>query len=237
MEKTADDLYFSVNRDLTLALAQAAKAAGVKQFIFLSTIKVYGKDFSEEPLTLQTPCIPNDPYGQSKWEAEEGLRKLEGGNFKIAIIRPPLIYGPGAKGNLLRLMQLVTSQKPVPLGGISNRRSMIFIDNLIDLIHQIIDKKASGTYLPADYPPISTFQMVKLMAKTLNADKTIITLPLPLRWIIKQLKPGFHQRLFGSLEVDSSESYHSLDFHPRYSQEEGIEQMAKAFNITNNLES
>jgi nucleoside-diphosphate-sugar epimerase len=229
MEKTEDQLYFSINRDLTLELARAAKEAGVKHFVFLSTIKVFGVDASNLPLTIDTACYPNDAYGQSKWEAEEGLRTLEDDNFKVAVVRPPLIYGPGAKGNLERIMQLIAKSKmPLPFARINNRRSMVYADNLVAYLEFIMERELSGTFLPADEPPISTSQLVKLLVQHINPEKKVVSLPSPLRAMMKWLKPEFHQRLFGSLEVEST--YKATGFTPPFTIEEGLKAMAEAFS-------
>lgn len=225
MEETDDQLYFAVNRDLTLKLAKAAKACGVKQFLFLSTIKVYGLDCTDSPITVHSsPFTPNDPYGQSKLEAEEGLRELESADFKVVILRPPLIYGPGAKGNLHRLMQLVDSKNPIPLGNIHNQRSMVYVDNLVAYLMHLMTTKASGVFLPADEPAISTTYLVQQLIQEINPSKRLITLPGLLWTGIKLLKPEFHSRLYGSLVVESS--YPSSGFQQPYTIEEGLRAMA-----------
>ncbi|MEQ8681927.1 MAG: NAD-dependent epimerase/dehydratase family protein [Cyclobacteriaceae bacterium] len=255
MEKTDDKLYFDVNRDLTLELAEAAKAAGVKQFIFLSTIKVFGLDSSESlvqgnlspssstdivsrshqakvgPLPPSSFFLsPNtDAYGKSKLEAELGLKKLESEAFKIGIIRPPLIYGPGVKGNLLKLMQAIQGSGPLPLGGIDNRRSMIFVDNLIALIDCLIQKRDNITITPSDQPAISTSKLVQLLVNTVNPSKKILSIPGFMRPIIKVLKPAFHSRLFGSLEVAPHPELEELGYTQPYTVEQGLTIMAKDF--------
>ena len=229
MEPTPDELYFQVNRNLTLEFAKASKAAGVKQFIFLSTIKVYGLDYSSTPISLTTPCHPNDAYGQSKYEAEQELLKLEDETFKVAIIRPPLIYGPGAKGNLLKLMQLASGNKPIPLGNIRNERSMVFVDNLTALIDHIIEHQVSGTYLPSDSPTLSTSELMKEILQNINPSKKLLPIPKIGQQLIGLLKPAFAQRLFKSLVVDSSDSYSTLNFTPPYSSKDGIRLMCEHY--------
>ncbi len=229
MEPTPDELYFQVNRDLTLEFAKAAKAAGVKHFVFLSTIKVYGLDYSSSPISLTTPCLPNDAYGQSKYEAEQELLKLEDDSFKVAIIRPPLIYGPGAKGNLLKLMQLASGNKPIPLGGIQNERSTVFVDNLIALIDHIIEQQARGIYLPSDSPTLSTSELMQEILQHINPSKKLLTIPKIGQKLIGIVKPAFAQRLFKSLVVDSSESYEKIDFTPPYSSKDGIRLMCEHY--------
>ncbi|MEQ9219035.1 MAG: NAD-dependent epimerase/dehydratase family protein [Cyclobacteriaceae bacterium] len=246
MEKTDDKLYFDVNRDLTLELAEAAKAAGVKQFIFLSTIKVFGLDSSESlvqgnlapslplspsslSLSPSSFFLPPDAYGKSKLEAELGLKKLESEAFKIAIIRPPLIYGPGVKGNLQKLMQAIHGSGPLPLGGINNRRSMIFVDNLIALIDCLIQKGENIVITPSDQPAISTSKLVQLLVNTVNPSKRILSIPVFLRPLIKVLKPAFYSRLFGSLEVAPHPELKQLGYTQPYTVEQGLIIMAKDF--------
>ena len=235
MEKTDEKLYFEVNRDLTLALAKASKAAGVKHFIFLSTIKVFGLDSSDN--LIQGNLSPSsfflpphaDAYGLSKLEAETGLKELEDKNFKVSIIRPPLIYGPGVKGNLLKLMQAIQGSGPLPLGGIDNRRSMIFVDNLIALIDCLIRKGENITITPSDQPAISTSELAKRLANTINPSKKILSIPVFLRPIIKMLKPAFYSRLFRSLEVAPHPELKELGYTQPYTIEEGLKIMAEDF--------
>tara|TARA_Y100001972_G_scaffold125981_1_gene178524 strand:+ start:2497 stop:3423 length:927 start_codon:yes stop_codon:yes gene_type:complete len=239
MEKTDEKLYFDVNRDLTLELAEASKAEGVKQFIFLSTIKVYGLDASDDPIQWDLSpytirLSPNiDPYGQSKLEAEMGLKELEDKNFKVSIIRPPLIYGPGVKGNLLKLMQAIQGSGPLPLGGIDNRRSMIFVDNLISLIDCLIQKGENITITPSDQPAISTSELAQRLANTINPSKKILSIPVFLRPLVRVLKPAFYSRLFRSLEVVPHPELKELGYTQPYTIEEGLKIMAEDFMINN----
>ncbi|XOV91140.1 MAG: NAD-dependent epimerase/dehydratase family protein [Bacteroidota bacterium] len=227
--------YFKVNRDLTLLLAESAKANGVKHFIFLSTIKVFGLDSSDAP--IEGNLAPSslflaphkDAYGRSKLAAELGLKELESKDFTVSIIRPPLIYGPGAKGNLLKLMQNIQKGGMLPLGGIHNRRSMIFVDNLVALIDLIIEQKAAMTITPADQPAISTTKLVEELCKTINPDKKLISIPGFLRPLIRVLKPAFYHRLFGSLEVAPHPDLEKLGYQQKYSVEKGLKVMREEF--------
>jgi len=242
MEKTDEKLYFDVNRDLTLVLAKASKAAGVKHFIFLSTIKVFGLDSNDNLIQgdlapssstealAQVELPPHaDAYGLSKLEAETGLKELEDKKFKVSIIRPPLIYGPGVKGNLLKLMQAIQGSGPLPLGGIDNRRSMIFVDNLIALIDCLIRKGENITITPSDQPAISTSELAQHLAKTINPSKKILSIPVFLRPIIKLLKPVFYSRLFRSLEVAPHPGLDELGYTQPYTVEQGLKIMAEDF--------
>ena len=252
MEKTDEKLYFDVNRDLTLQLAEAAKANGVKHFIFLSTIKVFGLDFSDNLIqgnlspSSSTDMSPEtkvkgealaqvelpphaDAYGLSKLEAETGLKELEDKSFGVTIIRPPLIYGPGVKGNLQKLMQAIQGSGPLPLGGIDNRRSMIFVDNLIALIDCLIRKGENIIITPSDQPAISTSELAQHLANTINPSKKILSIPVFLRPIIKLLKPAFYSRLFRSLEVAPHPNLKELGYTQPYTVEQGLKIMAEDF--------
>ncbi|MGK0138555.1 MAG: nucleoside-diphosphate-sugar epimerase, partial [Algoriphagus sp.] len=154
MVKTDDSLYYDVNCKLTTELAQAAKLAGVSHFLFVSTIKVYGDEY--EFISLDTKCKPNDAYGRSKLMAEEAIKNLESNNFKISIVRPPLIYGKGVKGNMGRLIKLVEKRKYIPLCNIDNKRSMVGVDNFVAFLDRIIATGKSGTFLIQDTHAVST---------------------------------------------------------------------------------
>ena len=226
MEKTEDQLYYDVNYELTKSLALQAKNAGVKHFVFMSTIKVYGDHYDH--LTLETLCLPNDAYGKSKLLAEEYLNELNSDTFKVAVIRPPLIYGPAVKGNMARLIRLVETKSYIPLGGIENQRSMVSIDNLIQLILLIIEKESSGVYLIQDEKPISTSQ---LLAEIINAKKSktkLIRIPNIVKWVIRLIKPEVYHRIFGSLVVDDSQTKKLLNYKSLETTSEGILKMIKS---------
>lgn len=227
MEKTEDSLYYEVNYELTKNLAQAAKQAGVGHFLFVSTIKVYGDDY--ELLTPETKCIPNDAYGKSKLMAEEALKDLESDDFKVSIVRPPLIYGFGVKGNLLRLIELVEKKKYIPLGKINNQRSMVGIDNLIALLNRIIELKVAGTFLVQDSGAVSTSKLILQIAKEKENQIVLVSIPKVLRGTLKLIAPQIFKRLFGSLVVDDSATRDVLNFKPPYSFEEGIRLMIKNY--------
>ena len=225
MEKTDDSLYFEVNYELTKKLAEAAKQAGVGHFIFVSTIKVYGDDY--ELLTPETECRPNDAYGKSKLMAEEALKDLESKDFGISIVRPPLIYGQGVKGNMQKLMALVEKRKYIPLGNINNKRSMLGLDNFVALLDRVIKTSKSGTFLIQDSEPESTSKLISEIAKGKNIQIKLISIPGVARFTIKKIAPEIYKRLFGSLVVDDSATRNILSFEPPYSFEEGIRVMAK----------
>lgn len=228
MQKTEDELYYDVNYELTKKLADAAKKAGVKQFIFMSTIKVYGEGYQK--ISLDTPCKPNDAYGKSKLLAEHYLQELSSPSFKVAIIRPPLIYGPGVKGNMARLINLVEQKKYLPLGEINNKRSIVSIDNLIHLMDIIIEREAEGIFLVQDNKPISTSDLLIEIINAQNSRTKLFEIPGIVKWAIARLTPAIYMRVFGSLEVDDSTTRALLNYMPLEDTSEGILKMIKSYN-------
>lgn len=214
--------YHEINVEYPFELAKLAKENGVKQFIFISTIAVYGED--EEQLDENTICNPITPYGKTKLVAENELLKLNDDNFIVSIIRPPMIYGKNAPGNIDSLVKLVKKVPIIPLGGIENKRSFISIQNLCHLIDIMIEKQKSGVFLASDDKPLSTSTLIQLIAK--NLDKKIYLVKIPLfESLLKIVKPSFHKRLYGSLEVDNSITKKKLNLKNPYSVEDGIKSM------------
>lgn len=223
MRDLEEEEYFRVNKKLTLDLANNAKRAGVKQFIFMSTIKVYG-DFKNDskPWTEDSPCFPSDPYARSKYEAELELRKLEDAGFTVSIIRTSVVYGDGVKGNILRLMKLVRSFTVLPFAEVHNNRSYIFTRNLVAFIDRIIELRASGIFLTKDDGHISTTDLVSGISAYLG--RKIILFKLP-GWVlkgIKSVKPGLIDRLYGSVMIDNTSTKLKLDFKPPFTTGEGL---------------
>lgn len=215
--------YEKINVKQTVDLAKKAKKNGVQHFIFMSTVKVYGEEidtFYKE----DSKCNPLDEYGKSKLLAENEISKLEEDNFKISIIRTPIVYGKGVKANIKLLVNLVNKINILPLGGITNKRSMVYIGNLCHLIHILIEKKKSGIFLASDDKPLSTTQFIKLIAKSLDKKVYIIRIPF-LEILIKLLKPSFYKRLFQSLEINNSTTKETLNLQNPYSIDEGIANM------------
>lgn len=163
-----EPLYYKVNRDLTIEVAKHAKAAGVKQFIFMSSMIVFheSQKLGEEMLTVDTKPAPNGFYGDSKLQAENGLHELECDTFKVCILRPPMIYGPNSKGNFLRLGWLATKTPIFPEW--HNRRSMLYIDNLAEFVKQAILRELSGTFYPQNKELADTVDIVKFFAQKYN---------------------------------------------------------------------
>lgn len=161
-------LYYKVNRDLAIEVAKNAKAQGVKQFIYMSSKIVYhaSKSLKGDVTTLKTEPNPNDFYGDSKLQAEKGLHELESDSFKVAIIRPPMIYGKNAKGNFLRLGWLATKTPIFPAW--HNKRSMLYIDNLAEFVKQLIIRGMSGTFYPQNKELADTVEIVRYFAHKYN---------------------------------------------------------------------
>lgn len=158
--KKNKDLYFKVNRDLAYEVARRSKANGVKQFIYLSSMSVYGLDCGT--INESTPLRPKSSYGKSKLQAEELIAKLEEEKFKIAIVRPPMVYGEGCKGNYSRLSSLALKIPLFP--DIQNQRSMIYIGNLCEFIRILINNESSGIFFPQNKEYVCTSEMVRLIA-------------------------------------------------------------------------
>ena len=176
-------LYYKVNRDLTIEVAKAAKAAGVKQFIFMSSQIVFheSRSLKSEVLTADTKENPNGFYGDSKLQAEKGLRELECDTFRVCILRPPMIYGPNAKGNFPRLAKLACKTPVFPCW--HNKRSMLYIDNLAEFVKQVILRELSGTYYPQNRELADTVEIIRFFAKA-NGHKIWVTRLLnPFVWL------------------------------------------------------
>lgn len=220
--------YRNVNVAATLNLARQAAAAGVKRFIFISSVKVNGEQtFVGQPFTAQQPPEPQDSYGISKAEAEAGLKQIAGqSGMELVIIRPPLVYGPGVKGNFATLLKLAQKNLPLPLGAIVNKRSLVALDNLVDLIVTCIThtKAANQTFLVSDDKDISTTELLKLL--TIAAGHKPRLLPVPVNWLQFAAKLTGKQavisRLCGDLQLDISHTKATLGWVPQLSVEDGI---------------
>ncbi len=230
------DLYREVNVEGTLNLAKQAFKAGVKRFIFVSSIKVNGESTHiGKPFTYSDIREPQDPYGVSKSEAEYQLIELsKGTGLEVVIIRPTLVYGPGVKANFASLMNLVSKGVPLPFRCITqNKRSLVSVINLVDLIVTCIDhpKAANQVFLVSDDHDVSTSEMVYEMAKSLG--KPTWQLPIPV-WCYKFVGKLFNKsdvvdRLTGSLQVDISHTKDTLGWKPPQTQQEGFKETAQAF--------
>lgn len=215
--------YKKINITQTLELAKKAKESGVKHFIFMSTVKVYGEE-TDTIYREDTECNPQDEYGKSKLEAEKMLQQLEIDTFKVSIIRTPIVYGKGVKANILNLINLIKKMPVLPFANIQNRRSMVYVGNLCDIINQIIKVGKSGIFLASDDKALSTTEFVQLTAAALHKKVFLLSIPFfPL--FLKKIKPPFYKRLYKSLEVDNTFTKKELEFSNTYTTEEGIKLM------------
>lgn len=225
MDGASKEAYEKINVMQTLYLAKKAKESGVKQFIFMSTVKVYGEE-TGCVYTEKTICKPEDEYGKSKLKAEQELQKLEDTEFTVSIIRTPIVYGYGVKANIKNLINLVKKVSILPFKDIQNRRSMVYIGNLCHLIDEIILQGKSGIFLACDDKPLSTNKLIVLITQNLNKKVHFVKIPF-FESLLKLLKPSFYKRLYESLEIDNSATKEILNLKNLYSVEEGIENMIK----------
>jgi UDP-glucose 4-epimerase len=174
-------------------------------------------------------CHPDDAYGASKLKAEKALLSMQSLDFAVAVVRPPLVYGPRVKGNMIRLLHLAAKKYPLPLGNSRNARSMVFVDNLVALINALIDKKATGVFIAGDEKPVETSALIKMMRVSLDNSSPLVSIPQPFRMLMKKLKPALYVRLFGSFVVDNASTNNSLDFRPPFSTEQGVAEMVSWF--------
>lgn len=222
--------YHQINVEYPVRLANLAKQNGVKQFVFISTIAVYGDD--RVMLDEQTPCDPVTPYGKSKLEAEKKLFELNDDTFVVSIIRPPMVYGKDAPGNIDSLVKLVQKVSILPLGGIHNKRSFVYIWNLCNLIDVVIHRKQKGVLLASDDKPLSTTGLIELIAISLEKKIYLIKIPF-LEILLKLLKPTLHKKLYESLEVDNSATKKALRLENPYDVEIGVRLMISGMDALN----
>lgn len=225
--KTAD--YERVNRDQTLELAKNAKHAGIKQFIFFSTMAVYGGhgtlSHNHHPLTELTPCNPDTDYGRSKYHAESALLEMQSEQFIVSIVRPPLVYGPNCPGNMMRLAKLVQRFPTLPFANCDNKRSVVSIANLVQMVELIISHHASGVFLPQDPEPVSTSQLIGWLAEAQNVTTYQTMLPSAFVKLCAKLKPRLTSSLFGSLYYDNADTCDRLNYQPGQSTQQALQQM------------
>lgn len=226
-------LYRSINAEGTLTLARQAAIAGVRRFIFVSSIKVLGGE-RDSPYAEDDPAEPNDAYAQSKWEAEQGLWRIaQEAGLEVVVLRPPLIYGPGVKANFLRLMQWVARGVPLPFGNVANRRSLLYLGNFTDAIaHCLVQVRAAGqTFLVCDGETTSTGGLVEMIADAMGRSVRLFPVPLKLLRHIANLlgKKAEADRLLGSLVLDCGKLRNELDWRPPYTLEQGIRKTVNAF--------
>ena len=212
IKETAENrhLYYDVNRDLAIKIAQAAKEAGVRQFIVLSSMSVYGMLTGH--ITKDTIPAPNTAYGDSKFQADEEIKRLVDERFKFACLRPPMVYGNGCKGNYQRLRAFALKSPVFPK--YINERSMVYIGNLCEFVKSVIDEERNGLFFPQNAEYVKTSEMVKLIAEE-NGKK--IRLTKAFNWLIKIVPVGTIKRLFGNL------TYEPVDLVSKYGFKDTVE--------------
>jgi UDP-glucose 4-epimerase len=223
----------AVNTAGTLNLARQAAAVGVRRFVFLSSVKVNGEGSPHAYRETDTPA-PEDAYAVSKWEAEQGLWKISADTgMEIVILRIPLVYGPGVGANFLQLLKAVNKAWPLPLGGIHNRRSLLYIGNLVDATLVVLKHPdaANKLYLLSDGQDVSTTQLVEFMAQALHKSSRLLSVPQGLLRLVAGLmgKSSAVDRLFGSLVLDSSKFRKELNWIPPFLMQQGLAETVQWF--------
>lgn len=229
------DAFRKTNYWGTKQLVSAAMASGVKRFIYLSSIAVNGQETvtnaqgQMQAFTYHDEPKPTNAYGISKYEAEQAIQAAvtQETSMDFVIIRPPLIYGPGAEANFLKLVKLVKTRLPLPIQTLKNQRSFVYIDNVIDFIARVMvhPKAANHIFLVADPQPVSTTELIRFMARALNIKPLIFAFPISfLRFVLLCCGQGVvARRLFNSLVIDNHYARTLLDWAPPYTTAEGIE--------------
>lgn len=233
-EADALSVYRAVNRDGTLHMARMAARAGVRRFVFVSSIGVNGNQTDALAFSDQDPPAPHNDYALSKWEAEQGLHTISAETgMEVVILRPPLVYGPGVKANFLRLMQLVERGWPLPLGAVHNRRSLIYLGNLISAIAVCLEHPAAAgkTFLVSDGEDVSTPDLIRLIAGEMGRPARLLPVPAPLirLFAVAVGKRAEADRLLGSLVIDGSKLMDECGWRPPYSLHEGIRETVRVY--------
>ena len=236
MRDTSSDLladYRKVNVEGTLNLARQAANAGIRRFLFISSIGVNGAVTFGSPFAVQSEPAPHSPYAISKRYAEVGLQELAlDSGMEVVIIRPPIVYGPNAPGNFGSLMRWLNRGLPLPLGAVTqNRRSLVGLDNLVDLVLTCTDhpKAANQILLVSDGEDLSTAELLQRLAKAMNRPARLLPVPTGLLAAAAHLlgKGSMAQRLLGSLQVDISKTRELLDWRPPVSVDEGLRKVVQ----------
>jgi UDP-glucose 4-epimerase len=216
-------IYNEVNHRLAVLNALKAKRSGVKLFIQMSTIGVYG---DSTDISVESACNPMNPYATSKLNADQELLIMQDDHFKVTIIRPPMVYGGGnAPGNMMRLIRLAHKGIPLPFKSIDNKRDFIHVNNLVQYLHIICERKLEGIMLVSDHQPVSTEFLLNIVSNYTSKKIMLIKVPYSLLRILHRLRPNEYNKLFGSLNLHTNFPYE--DQIKRHSVEEGIKEMMK----------
>lgn len=207
-KKSLEDLYYKVNRDLTIKTANKAKSSGIKQFIFMSSMIVYNS--RETKITIETKPNPDNFYGDSKLQAERGILSLQDSSFKVCVLRPPMIYGPNSKGNFPKLAKFADRTPVFP--NFKNKRSMLYIDNLASVIDNLIGDERTGIFFPQNTEYSCTSEIVRTIAKLRNKKIWFIRLFNPFIYLTRNLLPVIN-KLFSDSYYDLEMSKELLDLN------------------------
>ncbi len=232
-ESVASEQYVNANRGITLRLAEEAIKARVKKFIYISTVKVLGdRTNGLDVFSERSGFNPEDDYALSKVQAEVGLSELFERGTGVTIIRPPLVYGPGVKANFLALIKLVSTGYPLPLKGFNNKRSFIYIGNLVDILWRCVQTPATAnrTFLVSDGDDLSTPELVELIARTLKVRPRLFYVPKPILFGLFSAigRKSAFDRLASSMRIDCSLVREELSWVPPYSIEIGLKETIRA---------
>lgn len=239
MDKTENDPlaeFRRVNTTATLKLANLAESSGVKRFIFISSIKVNGEaSLPGNPFKPELGSPPADAYGLSKFEAEHGLLSIaHSTRMQVVIIRPPLVYGPGVKANFATLIKWLNKGIPLPFGAIKNKRSLVALDNLVSFIMLCIShpKAANEIFLLADETDVSTTELLQKIAHALHVRAWLLPVPVALMTFFARLiaRQDLAERLFGSLQVDSSKAKNLLGWQAVTTMDEQLRKIAEDYH-------
>lgn len=227
----SEAVYMRQNCELTRRLAESANRAGVRHLVFASSIKVVGEATQSHPFTEETPCAPADDYGRSKLAAERALSEIASDSgLNVTILRPPLMYGAGVKGNLLRLMRLLDKGVPLPIAGIRNKRSLLGVRNFASVIVSALRAHQPGcrAYLVSDGAPVSTPELVLAMAKALGRAPILFRVPNSMLMLAARLtgRTAELDRLASPLLIDDRRIRDDLRWSPPHPFHEGLREMA-----------
>lgn len=231
---SAAEEYRRVNTTGTAMLARLAAQQGVTRFVFLSTIKVNGERTLFKPFLESDAPMPRDEYSISKWEAEQRLVEIASNTgMEVIALRPPLLYGPGVKGNFLRLMNLVRRRVPLPLASVTNLRSFLYVGNLLSVVEKVLSASVSKaeTFLVSDDHDISTPQLIRMLAAAMNVEARLLRCPLPMLMSLAKIagKADEVRRMVESLSIDCSRIKQQLHWAPPFTVEHGIKDTVRWF--------
>ena len=236
MNETASDPLSEFRRTNvagTIRLGHQAAAAGVRRFVFISSIKVNGEaNAARHPFSAEDIPAPEDPYGISKLEAERGLQDIASrAGMELVIVRPPLVYGPGVRANFATMIRWLQLGVPLPLGAIHNRRSLVALDNLVDLVRVCLThpKAAGQTFLVSDGEDVSTTELLRRMGRALGRPARLVPVPVPCLRVVAALlgKRDMARRLCDSLQVDIRKTQNILGWSPPVTMDQTLRELAR----------